>query len=124
VNGELALAEGKITKTLAGKFINCVIFTNYESIRIYQCMKFVIRLFVSGAYIVIVKIYEAKAKLFNFLRIQFNLKSTKITFDYRIEFFNRVPWIFTETIFFQEHPETFRTGSSKLLEPIQSRIGH
>jgi UDP-N-acetylmuramoylalanine-D-glutamate ligase len=65
-----------------------------------------------------------KAKNFIFLRYKFNAESPKISFDYRIDFFNREPLHFSETIVLPRTSKNISQGSLKnFLEPLHLILG-
>lgn len=67
---------------------------------------------------------QPKAKIFRFCGHSFNTKNSKITFDYRVEFSNRDPLEFTETIILPKVPKNIKQESiRKFLEPIQLILG-
>lgn len=67
---------------------------------------------------------KPKAKAFRFRGYNFDIKSLKITFDYRIDFFNREPLDFTETIILPKAPKNIsRETLRKFLEPLHLILG-
>ncbi|MDP1845428.1 MAG: Mur ligase family protein [Candidatus Moranbacteria bacterium] len=65
-----------------------------------------------------------KAKNFFFLGYKFDAKSLKINFDYRIDFFNREPLDFTETIVLPRAPKNISQETlRKFLEPLHIILG-
>lgn len=64
------------------------------------------------------------AKNFRFCGCTFDVKNSKITFDYRIEFLNREPLKFTEIIVLPKISKNFKKKSiQKFLEPLQLILG-
>ncbi|MFA5872108.1 MAG: Mur ligase family protein [Parcubacteria group bacterium] len=67
---------------------------------------------------------KPKAANFSFRGYNFNVRSRKITFDYKIEFFNRGPLEFRETIILPRAPRNISSSAlRRFLEPLHIILG-
>ncbi len=67
---------------------------------------------------------KPKAKIFRFCGYVFEVKMSKITFNYRIEFSNREPIDFSETVILPKIPKNFKQETArKFLEPLHLILG-
>lgn len=67
---------------------------------------------------------KPKAKIFRFSSYNFDTKNKKITFDYRVEFSDRTPLDFTETVILPYIPKNLNQKSlNKFLEPLHLILG-
>jgi UDP-N-acetylmuramoylalanine-D-glutamate ligase len=64
-----------------------------------------------------------KSKRFNFCRYDIDIKNKKITFNYRIDFFNRESLEFTETIILPKSPAGSKEYIEKFIEPLELILG-
>jgi len=67
---------------------------------------------------------KPKAKSFIFRGYNFDVKSLKITFDYRIDFFDRASLDFTENVILPKAPKSISSeGLRKFLDPLHLILG-
>ncbi len=67
---------------------------------------------------------KPKAKIFRFCGHNFDSKNGKIIFNYRVEFFNRDPLEFAETVILPEIPKGLNQESTRnFLEPLELILG-